>query len=119
MNLGGPAAAGLADGLRAVFFSAPVPSGCTLTLVLSSPAASSFTRTIRSRRRCSNTLSRTPFFDHRLIRVYMVCQLPKRFGSPRHLQPCSATWRIALSTWRFDMLTFPRCLGSNGAIRSN
>ncbi len=27
MNLGGPAAAGLADGLRAVFFKAPVPSG--------------------------------------------------------------------------------------------
>jgi len=27
MNLGGPAASGLADGLGAVFFSAPVPSG--------------------------------------------------------------------------------------------
>ena len=31
MNLGGPSAAGLADGLGAVFFRAPVPSGCTLT----------------------------------------------------------------------------------------
>ena len=27
MNLGGPAASGLADGLGAVFFNAPVPSG--------------------------------------------------------------------------------------------
>ena len=35
MNLGGPAAAGFADGLGTVFFSAPVPSGCTLTMVLS------------------------------------------------------------------------------------
>ena len=35
MNLGGPSAARLADGLRAVFFRAPVPSGWTLTAVLS------------------------------------------------------------------------------------
>ena len=40
MNLGVPSAAGLADGLRAVFFSAPVPSGCTLMLVLSNDTAS-------------------------------------------------------------------------------
>src|ERR1035438_8408229 len=31
MNLGGPSAAGLADGPGTVFFNAPVPSGCTLT----------------------------------------------------------------------------------------
>src|ERR1700688_75089 len=36
MNFGGPSSSGFADGLRAVFFSAPVPSGCTLTMVLSS-----------------------------------------------------------------------------------
>ena len=36
MNLGVPSAAGLADGLWPVFFRAPVPSGCTLILVLSS-----------------------------------------------------------------------------------
>src|SRR4029077_2317708 len=36
MNFGGPSPWGSADGLRAVFFSAPVPSGCTLTMVLSS-----------------------------------------------------------------------------------
>ena len=46
MNLGGPAAAGLADRLRAVFFSAPVPSGCTLTTVLSSATDSILMRTI-------------------------------------------------------------------------
>ena len=46
MNLGGPAAAGLADRLRAVFFSAPVPSGCTLTMVLSNATDSILMRTI-------------------------------------------------------------------------
>lgn len=45
VNLGGPAAARLAYGLRAVFFRAPVPSGCTLTAVLSSETASILTRT--------------------------------------------------------------------------
>ena len=35
MNFGGPSGSGLADGLGAVFFRAPVPSGCTLTIVLS------------------------------------------------------------------------------------
>jgi len=32
-NLGLPSAAGLTDGLRALFFNAPAPSGCTLTEV--------------------------------------------------------------------------------------
>ena len=82
MNLGGPAAPGLSDGLRSVFFNAPVPSGCTLTMVLSIETASSLMRTICSRCRYSNTLSSTPFFDHRFIRVYTVCQLPKPAGQP-------------------------------------
>ena len=69
MNLGGSAAPGLADGLGSVFFKAPVPSGCTLTMVLSIETASSLMRTIRSLCRYSNTLSNTPFFDHRFIRV--------------------------------------------------
>jgi hypothetical protein len=34
MNFGGPSAAGFADGLRTVFFNAPVPSGWTLTVVV-------------------------------------------------------------------------------------
>ena len=29
-----------------------------------------------------------------------VCQLPKRTGNPRHLHPCSATYRIVLRDWR-------------------
>ena len=49
MNLGGPTAAGSADGLGAFFFSAPVPSGWTLTMVLSIDIASSLMRTICSR----------------------------------------------------------------------
>src|SRR6478752_8413804 len=46
MNLGGPSPARFADGLRAVFFSAPVPSGCTLIMVLSRLTASILIRTI-------------------------------------------------------------------------
>ena len=45
MNLGVPPTSGFADGLWAVFFNAPVPSGCTLMLVLSSETASILTRT--------------------------------------------------------------------------
>ena len=48
MNLGSPASTRLADGLRAVFFSASVPSGCTLTMVLSSDRASILIRMICS-----------------------------------------------------------------------
>ena len=39
-------------------------------MVLSIETASSLMRTICSRCRYSNTLSSTPFFDHRFIRVY-------------------------------------------------
>ena len=46
MNLGGPSSTGFANGLGAVFFSAPVPSGCTLTAVLSNATASILMRTI-------------------------------------------------------------------------
>ena len=69
MNLGSPSAPRLSDRLWSVFFNAPVPSGCTLTMVLSIETALSLTRTICSRCRCSNTLSRTPFLAQRFIRV--------------------------------------------------
>ncbi len=69
MNLGGPASSGFADGLGAVFFSAPVPSGWTLTMVLSIDTASILMRTICSLWSCSKTWSSTPFFDQRFIRV--------------------------------------------------
>ena len=55
MNLGVPAAARLADGLRSVFFRAPVPSGCTLIEVESSANASILIRTICSDCNFSNT----------------------------------------------------------------
>ena len=48
MNLGAPASARFSDGLRPVFFKAPVPSGCTLTIVLSKETASSLMRMICS-----------------------------------------------------------------------
>ena len=46
MNLGVPSPTGFANRLGAVFFNAPVPSGCTLTEVLSSETASILIRTI-------------------------------------------------------------------------
>src|SRR5258708_3569881 len=55
MNLGVPSAARLADGLRSVFFRAPVPSGCTLIEVESSANASILIRTICSDCNFSNT----------------------------------------------------------------
>ena len=30
----------------------------------------------------------------------MVCQLPNRLGRPRHLHPCSATYKMAFRTCR-------------------
>ena len=39
INRGAPSGAGLADGGRAVLFSAPVPSGCTVTAVRSTATA--------------------------------------------------------------------------------
>ena len=55
MNLGVPSAARLADGLRSVFFRAPVPSGCTLIEVESSANASILIRTICSDCNFSNS----------------------------------------------------------------
>src|SRR5208337_118242 len=60
MNLGGPSAPGFSDGLGSVFFNAPVPSGCTLTMVESILTASILMRTICSRCNSSNTWSSTP-----------------------------------------------------------
>ena len=65
---GNPSWLSLSDGLRAVFSSAPIPSGCTFTTVLSSDATS--TRMCIISRRCSstNTRSSTPFFAQRFMR---------------------------------------------------
>jgi hypothetical protein len=49
MNLGVPTASVLANRSGAALFSAPAPSGCTLTLVLSSDTASIFMRTTCAR----------------------------------------------------------------------
>ena len=69
MNLGGPSSPGLSDRLRSPFFKAPVPSGWTLTQVLSRHTASSLMRRRRSCCRRSKTLSKTPDLYHRLMRM--------------------------------------------------
>ena len=48
----------------------------------------------------------------------MLCQQPKFFGSPRHLHPCSATYRIAFNTWRLSKWTLPLWRGKQSAILS-
>ena len=69
MNLGVPSAARFSNGLRSVFFYAPVPSGCTLIEVESSEKASMRMRTICFSCRRAKTRSRTPLFDQRFMRV--------------------------------------------------
>src|SRR5260370_20630454 len=64
MNLGVPSSARLADGLRSVFFNAPVPSGCTFTQVESKLNASILMRTTCSRHSVSHTVFSTPLLDH-------------------------------------------------------
>ncbi len=111
MHRGGPPASGAAEGLRTGCVRAPVPAGGTLTMVLSSDRTSRVIRTICSRCRCAKTRSSTPFFDQRFIRVEMGCQLPKRVGNPRPLPPCSARYKMTLSTWRWERRTGPRGTG--------
>ena len=62
------------------FFRAPVPSGCTFTAVPSNDATSTRMRTILRRCSSTNTRSSRLLLAHRLMRVEMVCQLPKRSG---------------------------------------
>jgi len=69
MNLGRPSAARASDGLRAVFFKAPVPSGWTLMIVLSRHTCS-----IRMAKTCSfcnsaKTRFKTPALLQRFMRV--------------------------------------------------
>ncbi len=69
MNLGVPSPSGFSDGLRTVFFNAPVPSGWTLMLVESSETASILMRTTCAHCNCSNMRSRTPALVQRFMRV--------------------------------------------------
>jgi acyl dehydratase len=69
MTLGGPSTAGLTHGVRAVVFTAPVPSGRTVTMVRSKATASIFTRRICVCGHWAKTRSSTPRFDHRFMRV--------------------------------------------------
>ena len=118
MNLGVPSAAGLANGLRSVFFKAPVPSGWTFTDVESREKASILMRTI-----CSVAAAQTRGPTRRSwptgsCACRSCARGRNRFGSPRHLQPCSATYRIAFSTCRLVRLTLPRCNGRLSLMRA-
>jgi len=76
-------------------------------------------RMISSSCKAVKTRSNTPAFAQRFIRVYTVCHRPNRLGRLRHLHPFSATYKIPFSTSRFEMVTFPRCLGKQPSIRRN
>lgn len=69
MDFGGPASAAFTNGLRAVFFKAPLPSGWTLIDVLSRESASMETVIICSACILSNTRCSTPDLLQRFIRV--------------------------------------------------
>lgn len=69
MKFGREPAAAAADGLRALFSRAPVPSGGTLMLVLSILTISILKRRMFSNWSSSNTRSSTPAFAHLLMRV--------------------------------------------------
>jgi hypothetical protein len=44
-----------------------------------------------------NTIQ-TSTFEQRIIRAQPTCKRPNRLGKPRHLQPCSTTYRLAFNT---------------------
>jgi len=68
MNFCTPSAPAASDALRAVFFSAPVPSGCTFTMVESKLTDSMRTRIRRLCCSSGNTLSSTPAWLQRAMR---------------------------------------------------
>lgn len=45
--------------------------------------------------------------------------IAEALGRPRRLQPFSAKYRIALTTYRLVSETLPRCTGNNVSIRLN
>ena len=75
--------------------------------VLSREKASAWMRIICSCCNRANIRSSTPFLLQRLMRVYMLCQLPKLLGSPLHLHPCSRTCSIAFNIVRLSIVTLP------------
>ena len=58
-------------------------------------------------RSSSKTRSKTPLLAQRFIRAETV----------GHLPPCSATYRMAFSTWRLERRTLPRWTGKQWAMR--
>lgn len=111
MNFGGEPSSGASDGLPPTCFKAPVPSGCTFTVVLSMQTLSTLICMIPSCCNPSNTRCSTPFLLHLFSRVYTVCHFPYRSGNALHLQPFSATYNTALISSRFSIFTFPLCFG--------
>ena len=117
MNPGCPASPAFPDGLRPVLPKAPEPPGCALTMAPSGGTAPTLTRTIRPACRRSKSRSGTPALLQRSMRTQTVCRFPDRAGSPLHLQPCPAAWRMALGTWGLVMPTLPRCRGRTQETR--
>ena len=76
--------------------SAPVPSGCTFTEVLSMLTMLVLMSIMFRSCNAVKILSIVPFLLQRLNLVYMVCQFPNSFGNALHWQPCSATYKTPL-----------------------
>ncbi len=116
---GGPPASGAAEGLRTGCVRAPGPAGGTWTTGRASDRAARVRRPLCSRCRCAQTRASPPVCDQRGSRGERGYQVPKRAGNPRHLLPCAATDKRALSTWRGERRTGPRGPGRGGALRSD
>ena len=116
MNFGGPSAAGLADGLRSVFFNAPVPSGCTFTIVLSSDTASIRMRTTvpAATPRTRGPARRSWTNGSSAYRSYASCRSAWAARATCSRARRRTGWR---STAEVVILTLPRCVGRTGAMR--
>ena len=111
MNFRGKSAFWFTDWLFSCFFKAPVPFGCTFTIVLSMQTDSILILIIFSICSASNTLCNTPFLLHLFILTYIVCQFPYSFGNALHLQPFSAMYKISFISCKLCILTLPLCTG--------
>lgn len=99
------------------FFGALVPSGSTLTEMLSNDSASILIRTNLS---MLQALEEPVQHTSPRPSAHMPADsVPsaKAHGRPRHLQPCAETSRMGLRTCRFERLTFPRWRGRQSSIR--
>jgi len=114
MELGAPAAAGVSEALRAVFFSAPAACGWARTIVLSMNTA----RSCGSALRCCSSPSQRSERVQRRNRTKVVCQLPSSAGKSRQGAPVRSTHSTASMNRRLSFAWRPGSPGLPGSSGS-